>query len=252
MITDPFFYLCAIPAVLIFGLAKGGFGGSIAIVSVPLMAIAISPIQAAAIMLPVLLVMDAFALWSFRGKWHKTNLMILVPSAIVGIVIGALYFHYLSEDAVRLLIAVIAILFTLDYLIKRGNITPSKPSIAKGSLWGAVAGFTSFGIHAGGPPVNVYLLPQNLDKTILMGTMAVFFAIINAVKVVPYALLGQLDYSNFMTSLVLIPFAPIGVRLGYFLHHKSSQATIINLCYIFLAVAGAKLFFDGITGILAS
>ena len=252
MITDPLFYLCAIPAVLIFGLAKGGFGGSIAIVSVPLMSLVISPIQAAAIMLPVLLVMDAFALWSFRGQWHKKNLMILVPSAIVGVIIGALYFRYLSEDAVRLLIAIIAIVFTLDYLIKRGNIASSKPSVSKGSLWGAIAGFTSFGIHAGGPPVNVYLLPQNLDKTILMGTMAVFFAIINVVKVAPYAMLGQLDYSNLITSLVLMPLAPIGVRLGYFLHHKSSQATIINLCYIFLAVAGVKLFYDGITGILAS
>lgn len=252
MITDPFFYLCAIPAVLIFGIAKGGFGGSIAVVSVPLMALAISPVKAAAILLPLLLVMDAVALWSFRGQWHKTNLKILLPGAIAGIVIGALYFRYLSDDAVRILIACIALAFTLNFLIKRGKVVTTQPNVIKGSLWGAVAGFTSFGIHAGGPPANIYLLPQNLDKTILMGTLAVFFAIVNLVKVVPYALLGQLDYSNLTTSLVLLPLAPIGVRLGYTLHNKVSQATIINLCYIFLAVAGIKLFYDGIRGILGA
>lgn len=252
MITDPLFYLCAIPAVLIFGIAKGGFGGSIAVVSVPLMALVISPIKAAAIMLPVLIIMDIVALWSFRGQWHKTNLTYLIPSAVIGIIVGALYFHYLSEDAVRILIATIAIAFTLNYLIKRGHQKPTQPSILQGSLWGSIAGFTSFGIHAGGTPVQLYLLPQNLDKTILMGTMAVFFAVINAIKIIPYAMLGQLDGSNLMTSLVLAPLAPIGVRLGYFLHNKASQATIINLCYIFLAVAGLKLFYDGIKGILGS
>lgn len=251
MITDPFFYLCAIPAVLIFGIAKGGFGGSIAVVSVPLMALAISPVKAAAILLPLLIMMDAVALWSFRGQWHKANLAIMLPGAIAGIGIGALYFRYLSDDAVRILIAVIALAFTLNFLIKRGKTAPTEPSVIKGGLWGIVSGFTSFGIHAGGPPANVYLLPQNLDKSILMGTLAVFFAIVNLVKVVPYALLGQLDYSNLITSLVLMPLAPIGVRLGYYMHHKVSQTTIVNLCYLFLAVAGAKLFVDGITGILA-
>jgi uncharacterized membrane protein YfcA len=250
-ITDPFFYLCAIPAVLIFGIAKGGFGGSIAVVSVPLMSLAISPVKAAAILLPVLIVMDAIALWSFRGKWHKQNLMILLPSAMIGIAIGAVYFRYLSDDAVRLLIAIIAIAFTLNFLIKRGKTTTTQPSIVKGSLWGAISGFTSFGIHAGGPPATMYLLPQNLEKSILMGTMAVFFSAVNLAKVVPYAMLGQLDTANLATSLVLMPLAPIGVRLGYYLHNKVSQAFIINFCYLFLGVVGMKLFYDGISGIMA-
>lgn len=250
MITDPFFYLCAIPAVLIFGIAKGGFGGGIAVISVPLMALAISPVQAAAILLPVLLVMDAVALWSFRGQWHRANLQIMLPGAIVGIALGALFFRYLSEDAVRILIAAVALLFTGNYFIKRQDTAARQPSVVKGSFWGMIAGFTSFGIHSGGPPANIYLLPQQLEKSLLMGTFAVFFAIVNVVKLVPYAALGQLDHTNLMTSLALIPFAPIGVRLGYWMLHRVDQKTIYNLCYFFLAVAGLKLLQEGVSGLL--
>lgn len=252
MITDPFFYLCAIPAVLIFGIAKGGFGGGIAVICVPLMALAISPVQAAAILLPVLLVMDAVALWSFRGRWDKTNIKIMLPGAIAGITVGALFFRYLSEDTIRLLIGIIALLFTLNYFCKRHNTYPKAPGIYRGSIWGAIAGFTSFGIHAGGPPVNIYLLPQQLEKTVLMGTFAVFFAIVNAIKIIPYTLLGQFDIANLSTSLILMPLAPIGVRIGYSLLHKVNELTIYRLCYIFLAIAGIKLLFDGVTGLLNS
>ena len=252
MITDPFFYLCAIPAVLIFGMAKGGFGGGIAVISVPLMALAISPVKAAAILLPLLLAMDAVALWSFRGQWHRQNLRIMLPAATAGIVIGALFFHYLSEDAVRILIGLISLAFCLDYLLKtlkRDDGPAQPPNVIKGSIWSAIAGFTSFGIHAGGPPASIYLLPQKLEKTLLMGTFAVFFAVVNIVKVIPYAWLGQFDHSNLMTSLVLLPAAPIGVRLGYFLLHRVNQERIYQLCYFFLGVAGIKLLYDGIQNI---
>ncbi len=131
MITDPLFYLCAIPAVLIFGMAKGGFGGGIAVISVPLMALAISPVQAAAILLPLLLVMDAVALWSFRGQWHRQNLRIMLPAAVLGVAIGALFFRYLSDDAVRILIGLISLAFCLDYLLTRSDGPPNHPINSK-------------------------------------------------------------------------------------------------------------------------
>ena len=154
MITDPFFYLCAIPAVLIFGMAKGGFGGGIAVVSVPLMALAVSPVQAAAILLPVLVVMDVIAIWSFRGQWNRENLRIILPGAMFGIAVGAFSFRYLSEDAIRILIAVIALAFTADYWLKRKTFVATQANKHRGRFWGAIAGFTSFGIHAGGPPLS--------------------------------------------------------------------------------------------------
>ncbi len=246
MITDPIFYLCAIPAVLIFGMAKGGFGGGIAVVSVPLMSLAVSPVQAAAIMLPILIVMDAVAIWSFRGRWSKRNILYTVPGAIAGVVVGAFTFRYLSEDAIRIMIGGIAVAFCLDYWFKRSQMQKRQPDPTRGTFWGAIAGFTSFGIHAGGPPISIYMLPQQLEKTLLMGTFAVFFSVVNFVKLIPYAWLGQFDATNMTTSLVLVPLAPIGVRLGFYLLHRVNEAFIYRLCYFFLMVVGVKLLWDGV------
>ncbi len=251
MISDPFFYLCAIPAILIFGMAKGGFGGGIAVISVPLMSLAMPPVQAAAIMLPLLIVMDAVAVWSFRKTWSRENLRLTLPGAIAGIALGAFTFRYLSEDAVRILIGLISVVFCLNYWLQPQLERKAGPSLVHGSLWGTIAGFTSFGIHAGGPPMSIYLLPQKMEKRLLMGTFAVFFAIVNLVKLIPYAWLGQFDSTNLLTAAVLVPLAPVGVRLGYFLLHRISEQLVYRLCYFFLFVVGGKLLYDGFSSVLA-
>jgi hypothetical protein len=251
MITDPFFYICAVPAILIFGLAKGGFGGGIAVISVPLISLAMPPIQAAAIMLPLLIIMDIVAVWSFRSSWSKLNVRLTLPGAIAGIVIGAFSFRYLSEDAIRILIGAISVVFCLNFWLKPQLDKQTEPSLLHGSFWGTVAGFTSFGIHAGGPPMSIYLLPQKMEKTALMGTFAIFFAVVNVVKLIPYTWLGQFDKTNLLTAAVLAPLAPIGVRLGYFLLHKISEQLVYRICYFFLFVVGIKLLYDGGTGVIS-
>lgn len=250
MITDPLFYLCAIPAVLIFGMAKGGFGGGMSLVSVPLMALVIPPFQAAAVLLPILVVMDIVAMWSFRGEYSKQNLKILIPGAAAGILIGALTVQYLSDDYLRLIIGIVAISFSLNYWLRSGAIKKQGVSWIRGGFWGAVSGFTSFSVHAGNPPVSVYMLPQKLDKKVLMGTFAWFFAIVNLMKLLPYSMLGQFHSANLLTSLVLIPLAPIGVRLGYYLLNRVSISLTYRLCYLFLLVAGFYLLFKGGIGII--
>ncbi|ROS01925.1 hypothetical protein EDC56_2374 [Sinobacterium caligoides] len=248
MISDPVFYLYAIPAVLIFGMAKGGFGGGISVIAVPLLAMATDPVTAAAILLPLLVAMDIVALWSFRGQFSRTNLRILLPGAIVGVVIGSFGFHYLSEAAIRLLIGVISLGFCANYYLARAATEQRSPSALRGGFWGMVAGFTSFGIHAGAPPVSIYLLPLQLEKRRLMGTMAIFFAVVNFVKLIPYTWLGEFSSTNLWTSLVLLPLAPLGVRLGYYLLHKVDEQWVYRLCYFFLMVAGGKLFYEGVIG----
>ncbi|OUS12794.1 hypothetical protein A9Q89_05220 [Gammaproteobacteria bacterium 53_120_T64] len=250
MISDPFFYLCAIPAVLIFAMVKGGFGGGIAIIAVPLMSLAVPPVQAAAILLPLLIVMDGVAVWSFRGQWSQQNIKCSLPGAIAGVIVGALTFSYFSEAAIRLLIGLMCVIFCLNYWSQPGLKTKTEATARAGNFWGAIAGFTSFGIHAGGPPMSIYLLPQRLDKTLLMGTFAIFFAAVNLLKLVPYTWLGQFDATNLLTSAVLAPLAPIGVRLGYFLLHKVSEVLVYRICYFFLLVIGSKLLFDGAKGLL--
>jgi len=258
MITDLAFYLYAVPAVLVFAMAKGGLGAGLGLLSVPLMSLAVSPVQAAAIMLPLLVVMDIFAIWTFRGKWQTEQVVAMLPGAVLGIMAGALTFHYFSEDAIKILIAVIALSFSCLHFYKqlrhRSSSTESPPaptSHIKGNIWGALSGFTSFGVHAGGTPASVYLLPLKLEKTTLMATFALFFGAVNLTKVAAYSWLGQFQ-ANFITSLVLMPLAPIGVRIGYYLLHRISEKTIYRICYLSLVLIGLKLLFEGISGATAS
>ncbi|HEY5717692.1 MAG TPA: sulfite exporter TauE/SafE family protein [Motiliproteus sp.] len=249
VITDPLFFAVAIPAVLIVGISKGGLGGGLGMLAVPLMSMAISPFQAAAIMLPILIVMDMVSLWGFRGRYDRDNLLIIVPAAIVGIVIAALTFRYLSEADIKLLIGSIAILFSANFFYKRlrhGTQPPRPASLVRGSLWGALAGFTSFSVHAGGPPLNIYLLPQKLEKTLFAGTTVIFYAVINLVKVLPYLMLGQFTSANLTTSLALVALAPIGVYIGIWLHHRINEQRFYLLCYLLLLLTGCKLSLEAL------
>lgn len=250
-LTDPVFYLCAIPAVLLFGLGKGGFGGAIGILSVPLMTFAMGPQQAAAILLPILCVMDLMAVKKFWGKWHRQNLIILIPAAIVGIVLGSLTFRLLSDGWVRFLVGSMALVFALYLWVSQNSGQhQSSPNAWHGRFWGMIAGFTSFGIHAGGPPTSIYLLPQRLSPTEFVATSAVLFAVINYVKLIPYFWLGQLGTTNLMASLILLPFAPVGIWLGFYFHDKVSVRVFYQIVYFFLALAGIKLVYEGLVRLI--
>lgn len=256
MITDPLFYLCAIPAILFFAMAKGGMGAGLGLLSVPLMSLVISPVQAAAIMMPLLLVMDATAVWSFRGQWNIEQIKVMLPGALLGVLVGTFTFRYLSDNAIKILLALIALVFTANHYYKQYRLKkqtqPSKPAttnLIKGRFWGALSGFTSFGIHAGGTPASVYLLPLQMEKKMLMATFALFFGAVNIAKLVAYIWLGQLQ-SNIVTSLVLLPFAPIGVGIGYYLLHRVSEKFIYAFSYFSLVIIGIKLLYEGINGLV--
>ncbi len=252
MIDDPWFYVAAIPAVMMFGISKGGFGGGLGAIAVPLMALVVSPVQAAAILLPILCLMDVVAVWIYRRRWVWPELRILVPASLLGISVGTMMFEYMSPAIIRLMLGVVAISFTLNHwfhLTTRGNQErPALPPVVA-AIAGATAGFTSFIAHAGGPPLNMYLLRRKLDRTAFVGTTVGFFAIVNYVKLVPYTWLDQLDISNLSTSLVLSPFAPIGVGLGVWLHRRVSDRIFFQFVYTLLFIVGLRLLYDGVTGL---
>lgn len=252
MITDPWFYAAAVPAVLMFGISKGGFGGGLGVIAVPLMALTIPPLQAAAILLPILCVMDLFALRRFRGEWVWPELAILVPASLIGIAIGTLLFSYMSTAVVRLIVGGVAVSFTMHYWYysRNGHSAPIRdmPAIA-GWLGGGAAGFTSFVAHAGGPPVSMYLLRRSLNRTEFAATAVFFFAVVNYVKLLPYGWLGQLDTTNLATALALAPLAPIGIEVGHYLHRRVSDRLFFRLVYTLLFVVGLKLIWEGATGL---
>jgi uncharacterized membrane protein YfcA len=235
-------FLLGVPAVLLTGISKGGFGGALGGIAVPLLALMMPPTQAAAIMLPILCMADITGLRHFFGKWDLHNLKIMLPGALVGVLIGTLSFGLLSERLIGLLIGGIAIaFFLLNVLNAASTQAPSSPGVAKGSLLSGIAGFTSFVAHAGGPPIMMFLLPQQMDKVRYVATVNVFFLLTNAVKLVPYALLGQFTSTSLTASLALAPVVVLGVWLGIWLQSRVNHSWFYRIAWAGLLVTGVQL-----------
>ncbi len=252
LLTDPWFYAVAIPAVILVGLSKGGFAGGVGFVGVPLMALVMSPVQAAAILLPILCVMDVAALWSWRGVYSRQVLVDMLPGAILGVGLGWWLAASVTPEVIRLIVGAVALVFVLRWLVsevRRTATIPAKPNRALAGFWGTVSGFTSFVAHVGGPPYQVYALPLRLDPKVLSGTTAIFFAITNAIKLVPYFALGQFDTTNLAASAVLMPLAPLATMAGAWLVRRMRPDVFYPLTYGTVGLIAVKLLWDGIAGI---
>ncbi len=251
LIADPFFWACAVFAVITTGISKGGLGG-LGIFAVPVMALAISPVQAAAIMLPVLIVMDWTSVAAYRNSWNKRVLLLTLPGAIIGIALGGYLARYVNEDFVRIAVALIALGFVAyavakEFILKSNKLSRLKDNRPVGFFAGTVAGFTSFIAHAGGPPFQAFAIPQGLEKRIYAGTAVMFFTVVNAIKLVPYAMLGQFDKTNLSTSLVLMPLAPVGVLIGVWMIKRIDEKLFFRVLYVLLVIVGLKLLWDGLS-----
>lgn len=244
VITDPAFYAVAVPAVLLTGLSKAGFGGFGAL-AVPLMALAVPVPQAAAIMLPLLMAMDAMGLASLLKHRDRALLRLLLPAGLLGTVVGTLMFGVLPAQGVAGVVGIITLAFLAVRLVFPPKADAPPPSRGLGFVLGVMSGFTSFVAHAGGPPVAFYLMPQRLAPLVFSATTAVFFAVINASKWLPYAWLGLIDGTNLLTSLALAPLAPVGVWLGLRWVRRIDPALFYRLFHIGLALTGVKLVWDG-------
>jgi len=244
LITEPYFYMVAIPAVLLMGISKSGFGAGFGSLAVPVMALAVSVPQAAAIMMPVLLVMDILGMAAFRKDFDMKLLRFLLPWGLVGVGVGTLLFKVLETHLVAGLVGA----FTLLFLAQRVAFPPKPDSPPPpkwlGALLTATSGFTSFIAHAGGPPINAYVIPMRLSPVHFTATMAFFFFIINLSKWIPFAWLGLLDWRNMATSLVLLPIAPIGVWVGVWLARRISQRLFYGCLYAGMLLTGLKLLWD--------
>ena len=248
------FYPIAILAVLLAGISKGGFGAAAGGLAVPVMSLVIAPPEAAGIMLPILCAMDLFGVHAWRGRWALDHLRILLPGALIGIALGSLAFGMLSVDAIRLIVGLIAVLFSVnkqfsltERLAQRLAMNAHAPGPVAGVICGLLSGITSTLAHAGGPPFAVYIYSQRLDKSAIVATSALFFCIANYVKLVPYYFLGQLNLSNLSTSLLFAPLAPAGIWLGLWLHKRVSEQAFFRISYLLLFTSGIKLIWDALS-----
>ncbi len=249
IITDPVFYFIALPAVLVLGLSKGGFAG-IGILATPLLALYLPPLEAAALLLPILISQDAISVWVYRRDWSAWNLKVLIPGALIGLGVAWLFAAQVSDTAIRLVVGSIGIAFVLHNFLKRGPVEPQKKTATSGVFWGAVSGFTSFLVQGGAPPFQVHVLPQMLPKMTLVGTSAIFFAVVNFLKVGPYLALGQFSSTNLTTSLVLLPLAIAANFLGIWLVRVTPQDLFYRLAYFLVLCVSLLLLWQGVTSLL--
>jgi len=246
VIHDPWFYAVAVPAALLIGLSKSGFASGFGALSTPMVALTIPVPQAAAIMLPLLLVADAFGLQQLWRARSPELLRELVPFGLLGIGVGLMLFGVFTTAAVSGVVGALTLAFLAQRLLFPPRRDAPRAPRWVGPACAVASGFTSFVAHAGSPPINAYVLPLRLDPRTYAGTMAVFFAVLNVSKVLPYAWLGQIDLRNMITSALLLALPPLGVRAGVWLTSRVSPAWFYRLAYGGMALTGAKLLWDGL------
>ena len=243
-----FWALAGLAAVLV-GLSKGGLP-VVGMLSVPLLALVMSPVAAAGLLLPIYVISDMFGLWAYRRAYDKRVLAIMVPAMTIGVAIGWATASRVSEAWVTVLVGVIGAAFALNLLILRGAARAARPAdLAPGLFWGAVAGFTSFVSHAGAPPYQVYVLPLKLEKAVFAGTATIAFAYVNAIKLIPYYALGQISASSLKVVAILAVPASLAVFAGVRLVKIIPEKLFFQLITWTLLGISLKLIGDGISGI---
>lgn len=249
VIADPLFYAIAVPAVICLGLSKGGFAG-VSILATPLLALYLPPLEAAALLLPILIAQDVISVWWYRRDWDAWNLKVLMPGMLVGVGLAWGFSAYVTEDAIRLVVGSIGVAFVVHALLRREPARAVKKTAASGVFWGSVSGFTSFMVQGGAPPFQVHVLPQRLPKLTLVGTTTIFFAVVNALKIGPYFALGQFSTRNFATSLMLLPLAVAANALGIWLVRITPTDLFYKIAYALVFGVSLILVWQGAMGLL--
>lgn len=250
MTLDLMFFLIAGPAVMFAGISKGGFGSGAAFAASSVLALVIEPGLALGVMLPMLMLIDVSTLRPYWGKWDKRAAVLLILGGLPGVALGAALYTVADPDVFRFLIGAISLGFVvwqsaraLGWIQAAEQVMP----VWAGALAGAVAGFTSFVSHAGGPPAAVYLLSLRIDKTRFQATTVLVFWAINIAKFIPYAALGMFTIQTGIANLVLAPFALLGAALGVHAHRMVPERLFFGITYVLLSVTGVKLIWDALT-----
>lgn len=251
LLSDPLFLAAAFAAVTLFGMAKGGFLG-VGVAGIPILSLVVTPQQAVAIMLPVILVQDVFSLWIYRKHRSDWNLKVLLPGVCLGVVLAWLYAASLSVAALRLAVGLIAIVFVLTrWAGPRFERALPRPSAVTGFICGTAAGFASTIANSGSPPYQVHMLPQRLPPLTYVGTTTIFFAFSNVLKIPAYYALGTLTAENIGLGVALIPLAIATNYLGVWLVRSIPADLFYRIAYVLIFLVSLVLIRDGVAGLLA-
>ncbi len=239
------FFVTVIPAIILYGIAKSGLGGSMTLISVPLMTVVMPLNQALGIILPILIFSDFIAVYKYRKEFDIITLKLMVPFAAIGIFVGSLTFSFFSEELLKFIIGIMGFLFSGHYFFfKKNKEKKSEKNFLKGGICSVVAGFTSFCVHAGGTPTSLYLLPLRMKKEMYVGTRILFFTFVNLIKLPLYINLSMINSVSFKNSAILFPVALLGILIGYKLIKIIDEKLFYNFIYALIFVTSTKLIFD--------
>lgn len=242
------FFLIACVAAVLVGLSKGGLP-VIGMLAVPVLALVISPVKAAALLLPIYILTDMVSIWLYRRHYSKANLRVLIPAGVVGVMLGWLFAAQLSDRAVGALIGSVGLAFCLNMWLRSQADAPPKPArTGPGLVWGAMAGFTSFVSHAGSPPFQMYVLPQKLEKLVYAGTSTLLFSVINVAKVIPYMQLRPFAAADWQTVLWLVPSALLATAAGAWLTRRLAERWFFRLVQFALFAVSLRLIYQAAVG----
>ena len=240
---SPFLVALLALAAIFIGLSKGGMPG-VGMLSVPVLSLVISPVNAAVLLLPIYILSDTVAVWLYRREFSASNLKVLMPAGFLGVGVGWATASLVSDTMVSFLIGIMGILFCLNvWLRRRHRDAPVKPSGPRGIFWGTLSGFTSFISHAGAPPYQVYVLPQKLPKMVFAGTTAILFAAINLAKAIPYSSLHPYSGTTLEIALILLPAALAGTVAGRFIIKYLPEARFFLMVQIALFIICVRLVY---------
>ncbi|QYK42603.1 MAG: sulfite exporter TauE/SafE family protein [Paracoccaceae bacterium] len=239
------FWVLAVTAAMLVGMSKGGLP-LIGMLGVPVLALAISPVTAAGILLPIFVVSDMFGVWAYRRQFNARILVIMGAGMTAGVALGWATSSMVSERMVTGIVGTIGLVFALTLILRRGPGEPRPVRVGPGLFWGAVTGFTSFVSHSGAPPYQVYVLPLKLPKPIYAGTTTLVFAWVNAVKLVPYWALGQLSPQNLAVAVWLAVPAALAVFLGVRLVRWLPEALFFRIVTWALLLISVRLLWQAV------
>jgi uncharacterized membrane protein YfcA len=248
---DPWFWSVAVATVALVALSKSGLLGSLGMIGVPMLALVMPAREAAGMLLPLLCVMDAIGVLAFRREVDWRNIRIMLTGGIAGTLVGWALWSVITDAQVLLIVGIITMLFIVDAVVpwRKRLADGAPPSAPWGVFWGALSGLTSFISHTGGPPAQIYLLPQRLPPNIYSGTTVIFFAVLNYSKLIPYYFLGQLSVANLEVGAILAPIAVVFMLLGVFLVRRVSAKLFYQVAYVLVFFIALKLIYDGYLGV---
>jgi uncharacterized protein len=248
LLSDPVTLVLAVTAVIVLGLAKGGFSG-LGALATPLLALSLPPVTAAALLLPVLLVQDVVSVWTYRRTWDKWVVGWMLPGAAAGVALAALIAAAVPEARLLLLLGAITLAFGLYRLwIERGErlVAASNSPGWVGTLFGMAAGFTSQIAHAGGPPFQMWVTPRRLPHEVFVGTSSITFAAINLLKVPSYTALGSFSGDLLLGAALLMPLAVAATLAGVWLVRRIDSQRFYTLIYLLMVAVGLRLVWQGL------